>query len=92
MMRVEIKPELLRWACERAGLDIEEMSNRIPKLSAWIRGEAQPTLKQVEGFAKATHAPIGYLFLHKPPTESIPIPDFRAGSNLHVGHPSVASR
>jgi Zn-dependent peptidase ImmA (M78 family) len=88
MMRVEIKPELLRWACERAGLDIEEMSRRIPKLPAWIRGEAQPTLKQAEGFAKATHAPIGYLFLHKPPTESIPIPDFRAGSNIHIGHPS----
>jgi Zn-dependent peptidase ImmA (M78 family) len=88
MNRVAIKPELLRWACERAGLASPDLDNKFPQFSAWERGEAQPTLKQVEAFAKATCTPIGYLFLQEPPVETIPIPDFRTVSNRHVGHPS----
>jgi Zn-dependent peptidase ImmA (M78 family) len=57
-------------------------------LTAWERNEAQPTLKQVEAFAKATYTPIGYLFLQEPPVEKVPIPDFRTIDNEHVGHPS----
>ncbi|MDD2711074.1 MAG: ImmA/IrrE family metallo-endopeptidase [Verrucomicrobiae bacterium] len=88
MNRVEINPKLLRWACERAGFDIAGLSNRFPLLGAWERGEEQPTLKQIERFAKATFTPIGYLFLQEPPVEKIPIPDFRTVANEHVGHPT----
>lgn len=42
----------------------------------------------MEDFAKATHAPIGYLFLSEPPVERIPIPDFRTVENRRIGHPS----
>ena len=87
-MRVAVKPEMLRWACERAGFDAEEMVGRIPQLPAWERGEAQPTLKQIEGFAKATHTPVGYLFLDEPPVERVPIPDFRTMHGGHVESPS----
>ena len=52
------------------------------------RGEERPTLKQVERFAKAVHAPIGYLFLPEPPVESVPIPDFRTAENVYSGHPT----
>jgi|GEM_PF-6051190 len=31
-MRVDVKPELLRWACERAGFATDEMAERIPAL------------------------------------------------------------
>jgi Zn-dependent peptidase ImmA (M78 family) len=88
MDRVAIKPELLRWACERAGYAIADLEHRFPRLSAWERNEAQPTLKQVEAFAKATYTPIGYLFLQEPPVEKVPIPDFRTIDNEHAGHPS----
>jgi len=48
MIRVEIKPELLSWARERAGYDTAALVHRFPKLAAWEQGTAQPTLKQIE--------------------------------------------
>jgi Zn-dependent peptidase ImmA (M78 family) len=78
MTRAAIRPELLRWARLRAGVDdIGELLGRFPKLAAWEAGEVQPTLKQLEAFARAVHVPIGYLFLPAPPEEPLPIPDFR---------------
>ena len=88
MIRVEVKPKLLRWACERAGFDIAEVAERIPQLTAWERGATKPTLKQIERFAKTVHAPVGYFFLPAAPVEHIPIPDFRTVGNEHIGHPS----
>jgi Zn-dependent peptidase ImmA (M78 family) len=88
MMRVEIKPELLRWARERSGLGRLALAHRFPQLDAWERRELSPTLKQLEGFAKATHTPVGYLFLQEPPVERVPIPDFRTVGNELIGHPS----
>ena len=74
MMRVSVNPELLRWACERSGFDPFSLEYRFPQFPAWERGEKQPTLKQLERFAKATHTPIGFLLLEKPPEEKVPIP------------------
>jgi len=88
MLRVEVQPELLRWACERAGYDPADVAERIPQLSAWQSREIKPTLKQIEHFARTVHAPVGYLFLRQPPVERIPIPDFRTADNEYVGHPS----
>jgi Zn-dependent peptidase ImmA (M78 family) len=88
LMRVEVKPELLRWARERAGFDARTLGHRFPHLDAWERGELHPTLKQVERFAKATYAPVGYLFLQEPPVERVPIPDFRTVSRERIDHPS----
>ena len=77
MTRVAIRPEMLRWACERAGYDSRGLALRIPQFPAWERGEKQPTFKQLEAFAKATHTPIGFLFLPEPPDERLPIRDLR---------------
>jgi Zn-dependent peptidase ImmA (M78 family) len=88
VIRVEIKPELLSWARERAGYDLDALAHRFPKLAAWEQGTAKPTLKQIEKFASATHTPIGFLFLQEPPVERIPIPDFRTAGNKRIGRPS----
>lgn len=88
MMRVEINPELLRWARERSGLEPAALAHRFPQLDNWERRESSPTLKQLESFAKATHTPVGYLFLQEPPVERVPIPDFRTVGNESIGHPS----
>jgi Zn-dependent peptidase ImmA (M78 family) len=86
--RVAVKPELLRWACDRARLEVEVLAVRFPKLPEWIAGDVQPTLKQLEQFAKATHAPFGFLLLSKPPAEQVPIPDFRTIAGRPVARPS----
>ena len=87
-MRVEVNPEMLRWARERSGIDEEHLAHRFPKLNAWENREVLPTLNQLEDFAKATHAPIGYLFLDQPPVERVPIPDFRTMENQRIDRPS----
>lgn len=76
-MRVEIRPMMLTWARERARLDLAYFDKRFPQFEQWERGEKQPTFKQIEAFAKATHTPIGFLFLPEPPEERLPIPDLR---------------
>ena len=89
-MRVEIKPDLILWACERSGRNIDSLAQQqsFRKLPAWVSGEASPTLKQLENFAKVTHTPFGYFFLPQPPKESVPIPDLRTIGNKHIGYPS----
>ena len=76
-VRVAVNPALLAWARERSRIPAEELGEKFPKLFEWESGETQPTLIQLEGFAKATHTPIGFLLLQSPPDESVPIPDFR---------------
>ncbi len=88
MNRVAVKPELLRWACERAGRSTESLAGQFPKLRAWESDEARPTLKQVEAFAKAVYVPVGYLFLREPPEEPVPIPDFRTVADEGLRRPT----
>jgi len=89
MTRAPVRPELIRWARERAGIhDADDLMGRFPKLAEWETGETQPTLKQLEAFAQAVHVPIGYLFLPEPPQEPLPIPDFRTHDGRGVGRAS----
>lgn len=88
MTRVSVRPELLRWARERSRVELPALERKFPKLKEWESGETAPTLKQLDSFARATYAPVGYLFLQQPPFESIPIPDFRTIANQEIGKPS----
>jgi Zn-dependent peptidase ImmA (M78 family) len=87
--RVAVEPHMLRWAHERAGLSWDALSKRFPRLGAWERRERQPTLKQLEAYAKATHTPVGFLFLSEPPPEPVPIPDFRTIRGTPIARPSA---
>lgn len=88
MVKVNINAELLRWARERAGMTVGELSAKFPKLDQWEQGEAKPTLKQVEDYAKTTQTPFGYMFLERPPSEPLSIPDFRTMNGRQVTRPS----
>jgi len=66
----------------------DDLTHRFPQLPTWISGTKQPTLRQVEDFAHATHASVGFFFLPTPPVERIPIPDYRIMDGEALRHPS----
>lgn len=88
VVRVPVEPALLTWAVDRARMGDSELQKRFPKFDAWESGIEQPTFKQLEKFANATHAPLGFLFLASPPREDLPIPDYRTLRNAGVARPS----
>lgn len=88
-IRVDVKPALLRWARQRARIAASELDRAFPDLAAWEAGNRRPTLKQLERYAKRTHAPIGFFFLPEPPDEQLPIPDFRTNRSESIARPSA---
>jgi Zn-dependent peptidase ImmA (M78 family) len=77
MPTIPVKPELIHWAIDRSGISSAQLAEKFPKLEEWKSGDKQPTIKQLESFARATMTPFGSLFLSAPPTEVLPLPDFR---------------
>lgn len=88
MPRVTVQPALFTWARQRARLDETALVARFPHLPDWESGAAQPTLRQLEQYAQATHAALGFFFLPVPPEEAVPIPDFRT---MRVGLPRLSA-
>ena len=88
MVKVQVRGELLRWARESAGQLIDSLERKFPCIQQWEDGEVQPTLKQLETFAKTTRVAIGLLFLNEPPDEPLPIPDFRTMLGHAIDRPS----
>ena len=86
--RVDVKPELLRWARERADADVESLIGKFPKYRQWESGEIRPTYKQLENFAKAVHAGIGYFFSSEPPEETFPLTEINTIGGRPVRRPS----
>jgi len=84
LTRVQVRPELLHWASNRAGKSIDALAQKFHALDQWLTGEVGPTVKQLEDFAKATRTPFGFFFLERPPVEEIPIPDFRTVGSERV--------
>jgi Zn-dependent peptidase ImmA (M78 family) len=86
--RVAASIPVLRWAAQRAHVHDDELSARFRKWQLWLSGEAQPTLKQLEDFARLTHTAIGYFFLPQPPLLALPVPDFRTLRDEFLVEPS----
>lgn len=83
--RIDIKPEMLAWAIERAGHDMAVYLGQHPDVDAWYRQEKQPTVRQLETFANQVRVPFGYLFLDHTPQESVPFPVFRGEAGQKEG-------
>jgi Zn-dependent peptidase ImmA (M78 family) len=88
MTTVPASVPVLRWAAQRARLQDDELAARFGKWRLWLNGEAQPTLKQLEDFARLTHTAIGYFFLPQPPAVALPVPDFRTLRDEALAEPS----
>lgn len=88
MTTVAASVPVLRWAAQRARLHDDDLAARFKKWPLWLSGEARPTLKQLEDFARLTHTAIGYFFLPEPPTLALPVPDFRTLRDEALAEPS----
>jgi Zn-dependent peptidase ImmA (M78 family) len=88
-IRVDVAPEVLRWALRRSGR-ARQVEQKFPKLPEWLDRRRQPTLRQLEQFATATHTPVGILLLAEPPRpEELPLQDFRTLGDAGVSRPSA---
>jgi len=88
MSTVAASIPVLRWAAQRARLHDEDVAARFRKWPLWLTGAAQPTLRQLEDFARLTHTAIGYFFLPQPPVLALPVPDFRTVRDEALAEPS----
>jgi len=91
VVRVDVNPELITWARQRSGIAQDDLNHRFPRLADWEEGVRAPTLKKLEDFARATHTPVGLLFLEEPPEEQVPIPDYRTMGGFAASRDEVSS-
>ncbi len=85
MAKADINSNQVRWARERAGLQLSDLSKALQlaedKIAAWETGEEQPTFRQAQKLAERLRVPLPYLFLASPPEENSPIADLRTLRN-----------
>ena len=76
-----VKPTLLVWARESAGLEIDEAARKLQvkpeRLASWETGERRPTINQLRHLARVYRRPIAVFFLSKPPKKFKAMHDFR---------------
>ena len=80
-LTIEVKPEILKWVVSSAGWKEEDISKKLKVnqniFSSWLKGEANPTLKQLEDLVKIVKRPLAVFFLSEAPKEK-PLPkDYR---------------
>lgn len=95
-VRAIIKPELLVWARENAGLSLEEAAKKgqvkSERLKEWEAGLAQPTVKQLRKMAKVYHRPLAVFYLSDPPKKFQAMHDFRRFPGEIAGRESFELR
>jgi Zn-dependent peptidase ImmA (M78 family) len=90
-MNATLKPDVLRWARNKAGLSETTLAERIGVhlgiVKEWETTGSIP-FSVVERLAEKTRTPFGFLFLQEPPQPSLPIADFRRVDDTHSSEPS----
>lgn len=89
MARLDISPEVLAWARERASVPYEDLAKKFRAYASWEAGESGPTFSQLEALSALLHLPIGMFFLAEPPVERLPLPDFRRIPEADADRPST---
>ncbi len=79
----------LRWARIRAGASIDVVAERLKvprtEVEAWEENRSLPSFAKARDAAKYLRVPFGYLFLDKPPAETVPIPHLPAADQRRAG-------
>jgi Zn-dependent peptidase ImmA (M78 family) len=91
-IQVDLTPDVLRWARERARLSSESLAQKAGvkpgQVEEWER-TGRVGIRQAERIARATRTPLGYLYLVTPPPDRLPLPDFRAVGDHAPEEPSL---
>jgi Zn-dependent peptidase ImmA (M78 family)/DNA-binding XRE family transcriptional regulator len=89
MVQALISGEVLRWARLRAGASLDSVAEKLKvspeDVTAWEEERSLPSFAKARDAAKYLRVPFGYLFLDKPPAETIAIPDLRRIGGEPVG-------
>ncbi|RJP27114.1 MAG: ImmA/IrrE family metallo-endopeptidase [Candidatus Omnitrophota bacterium] len=64
---IPITPDVLKWARERSGYKIEEISKRYKKIAEWENGKSFPTYNELEQLSNKYKCPIAVFFFPEPP-------------------------
>jgi Zn-dependent peptidase ImmA (M78 family)/DNA-binding XRE family transcriptional regulator len=82
--RIAVVPDVIIWARESAGLAPDQAAKKltvsVSTLEGWETGETPPTIKQLRKAAKTYRRPLAVLLLPSPPTDFLPLQDFRRSS------------
>lgn len=79
---IPVNPDMLRWARETAGLEVEDVASKFKKdvseILFWESGEGSPTYVQLERLAYEIYKrPLALFFFPEPPQEDSPKQSFR---------------
>lgn len=82
---IPANPDVLKWARETAGLEMEEVVRRMKRkrvtvetVEAWEKGEESPSYAQLERIAyEIYNRPVALFFFPEPPQEESPRQSFR---------------
>lgn len=90
-IQITLQPNVLRWARERSGLEIESVARKVgvkpERVEAWEES-GQITLPQADKLAHHTHTAVGFLYLPEPLEDRLPISDFRTADDRPLRRPS----
>lgn len=90
--KAQIQREVLSWAIDRADVSLDELAKAAGTsetvVRQWLDGDRLPSFIQARKAATKLHVPLGVLFLSEPPTESLPIADFRTVAGTQFAEPS----
>jgi Zn-dependent peptidase ImmA (M78 family)/transcriptional regulator with XRE-family HTH domain len=89
----QVRPELLTWARESAGLSQDEAAKKlavgVARVEGWESGDRPISVAQLRRAADVYRRSLAVFFLAEPPVETVPIRDFRrrpdAGEHLSRG-------
>lgn len=88
-----INPQIFNWACARAQVSEEDLSQslgvKLEKVVGWSRGDLKPTFGQAQKLASKLHIPFAFFFLPAPPQDILPIPDLRTHGNHWLANVSI---
>ena len=79
-----INHEILRWARETAGFELEEVISDFKKITEWEKGVDYPTYPQLERLASKYKRPLALFFFPEIPDEERIESSFRTLPNLQI--------